>query len=431
MTAAAAAGHPSHARYGVIVFAVTLAILSYVSRVCISQASPLIMRDLHLSQEEMGQVFGAFGLAYAFFEIPSGWLGDWIGPRKVLIRIVLWWSVFTALTGWMWSLTSLWVTRFLFGAGEAGAFPNLTKVFTTWLPRRERLRAQSVMWTAARWAGAVTPKLVVITLAFMSWRWTFVFFGSLGMIWAVLFYGWFRDDPRSHPSVNAAEAALLDDAGRNASGHGDVPWRRLLTSGSVWLLWLQYFCLSFPWYFYITWLPDYLQRYWKLSPSESGTLAVLPLFLGGLGCAFCGLISRHVARATGNVTSSRRLLAVIGFVGAAVLLLVAIQMKSAVSAMVVMGLASFCNDMVMPPAWAACMDVGGKYAGTVSGSMNMMGNLAGYAAPVLGGEIVHGIATRYTYFFYVMAAVYVVGALCWPWIDPVTPIDGNPAETHA
>ncbi len=423
MKPAEAAVKPTHARYWVLVFAVTLAVLSYVSRVCIAQAAPLIMHDLHLTQVQMGQVLGAFGLAYALFEIPSGWLGDWIGARKVLIRIVIWWSAFTALTGWMWSLTSLWMTRFLFGAGEAGAFPNLTKVFTTWLPRRERLRAQSIMWTAARWAGAITPKIVVITLAFMSWRWSFVLFGSLGVIWVVFFTAWFRDDPHTHKSVNAAEGAIIGDAGRNASGHGDVPWRRLVRSRSVWLLWTQYFCLSFPWYFYITWLPDYLQTYWKVSPSRSGTLAVLPLFLGGLGCLFCGLISPRVARATGNVTTSRRLLACCGFAGAALLLLLCIQMKTPVAAMVAMGFASFFNDLAMPPAWAACMDIGGKYAGTVSGSMNMMGNLAGYAAPVLGGYIVHGEPARYVYFLYVMAAVYAAGTLCWPWIDPVTSID--------
>jgi ACS family glucarate transporter-like MFS transporter len=422
---AAQAERPTHARYGVIVFAVTLAILSYISRVSIAQAAPLIMRDLHLTQVQMGQVFGAFGLAYALFEIPSGWLGDWIGPRRVLFRIVIWWSAFTALTGWMWSLSTLWMTRFLFGAGEAGAFPNLTKVFTTWLPRRERLRAQSIMWTAARWAGAFTPKIVVITLLFMSWRWAFVFFGSLGVVWAAFFLLWFRDDPHTHPSVNAAEGALIGEAGKNASGHGDVPWGRLLRSRSVWLLWAQYFCLSFPWYFYITWLPDYLQRYWKLSPSESGTLAVLPLLLGGLGCAFCGWVSRHVTRALGSVTKSRRLLSSSGFAGAAVLMLIAIQMKTPVTAMIAMGLASFFNDLAMPPAWAACMDVGGKYAGTVAGSMNMMGNLAGYAAPVIGGYIVHGEPVRYIYFLYLMAAVYALGTFCWPWIDPVTSIDDS------
>jgi ACS family glucarate transporter-like MFS transporter len=191
----------------------------------------------------------------------------------------------------------------------------------------------------------------------------------------------------------------------------------------VLLLWLQYFLLSFPWYFYITWMPSYLRTYWKLPASEASTLAILPLFLGGLGCFFSGAVSRRVTEATGGSRNSRRLLAMAGFLGASMLLVVAIQMKEARWAMLAMGLASFCNDLVMPPSWAACMDIGGKYAGTVAGSMNMMGNLAGYAAPVIGGHIVHGDPSRYNVFLYVMAGVYLLGLLCWPFIDSVTPLE--------
>lgn len=416
---------PTNARQWVIVFAVTLAILSYVSRVCVSQAAPRMQADLRLSDQQMGQIFGAFGLSYALFEVPTGWLGDLIGARKVLIRIVLWWSAFTALTGAMWNFTSLWVVRFLFGAGEAGGFPNLTKIFTTWLPARERLRAQAIMWTAARWAGAFTPKLVFLVLLFMSWRSTFLFFGAIGIVWAAIFYRWFRDDPHQHPGVNPAEAAIIGDTGKNVAGHGNVPWGKLFTSRSVLLLWLSYFLLSFPWYFYITWMPSYLKNYWKLPPSEATTLAILPLFLGGVGSAVCGLISRPVSRMAGSVKLSRRLLASAGFLGAALFLLLAIQLRQATWAMLAMGLASFCNDLAMPPSWAACMDIGGKYAGTLSGSMNMTGNLAGYVAPVVGGYIVHGDPSRYSIFLYVMAAVYFMGVFCWPFIDPVTPLEAE------
>src|SRR5271165_332124 len=335
---------PTHARYWVIVYAVALAILSYVSRVCVSQAAPDIMRDLRLDEKQMGMIFGAFGLSYALLEIPTGLLGDWIGARKVLIRIVLWWSAFTALTGYMWNFTSLYVVRFLFGAGEAGAFPNLTKVFSVWLPQKERLRAQAIMWTFARWSGALTPKLVFLVLLIMNWRPAFLLFGAIGIVWAALFYWWFRDDPHQHPGVNKAEAALIGDTSSRASGHGDVPWGKVLASRTVWLLWLQYFCLSFPWYFYITWLPSYLKNYWKLGGSEATWLAILPLGLGGLGSAFCGWASRPLAQATGSVRTSRRIMAMIGFGGAAVMLVVTIQMKEPLWAMVMMGLASFCND---------------------------------------------------------------------------------------
>src|SRR5438876_8616192 len=157
-------GAPTRARYWVIVFAITLAIIQYIDRVCISQAAPLISSDLGLSPRQMGLVFSAFTLAYALFEIPCGYLGDRIGPRKVLLRIVLWWSFFTAATGWMRNWASLMATRFLFGAGEAGAFPNLTKAFNRWLPLEERTRAQGIMWMSARLGGAFTPLLVYACL---------------------------------------------------------------------------------------------------------------------------------------------------------------------------------------------------------------------------------------------------------------------------
>ena len=419
----ATAQKPTKARYWVIVFAVTLAILSYIDRVAISQAAPVISRDLNLTQSQMGYIFSAFAVAYALFEIPGGWMGDYMGPRKVLMRIVIWWSAFTAATGFMWNFGSMFAARFLFGAGEAGCFPNLTKAFTTWLPGNERTRAQGIMWTFARWGGAFTPPLVVATFALMSWRWAFVLFGAIGIIWAVFFYAWFRDNPRDHKSVNAAELALLGDTEKDASGHGNVPWGKLLRSRSIWLLWAQYFFLTYPWYFFITWLPTFLKdRFPEMSDSQRAWLAIMPLLFGGFGALFCGFISARVARATGSISFTRRLMACLGFFGAAILLFFSTTVSSAILVMFLMGMASFFNDLVMPGAWSACMDVGGKYAGTVSGSMNMMGNLAGFVAPVVGGMI-RDAGYDWNIFLYSMAAVYVLGGLCWPFIDPVTPLE--------
>ncbi len=423
-TSPTAAQTPTRTRYWVVVFAVTLAILSYIDRVCISQAAPVISRDLGLDKQQMGYIFSSFAVAYALFEIPGGWLGDRIGPRKVLMRIVIWWSIFTAVTGFMWNFTSMVIARFLFGAGEAGCFPNLTKAFSTWLPKGERVRAQGIMWMFARWGGAFTPPLVILVFSFMSWRGAFVLFGALGVVWAVFFYAWFRDNPKDNKSVNAAELELLAENTKVAeSGHGSVPWGKLTTSRSIWLLWAQYFFLSYPWYFYITWLPTYLQENRHLSPLESAKLAILPLFFGGLGSLFCGFISAKVADLTGSVKTARQLLASAGFTGAAVLLYLAIHTENATYAMLMMGFASFCNDLVMPGAWAACMDIGGKYAGTVAGSMNMMGNLAGFVAPSVGGIILKSTGGDWNMFLYSMVAMYVLGIFCWPFIDPVTPID--------
>ena len=207
---------PTRARYLTVVFAILLAIIMYIDRVCISQAALSMRGDLGLTPVEMAWAFSVFGWAYALFEIPGGWLGDRIGPRRVLMRIVLWWSFFTAATGWVWNLPSLLVTRTLFGMGEAGCFPNLTRAFSTWLPKAERERAQASLWFATRWAGALTPLLVAWVLTLMSWRRAFEIFGVLGIIWAFAFYRWYRDDPAMHPSVNKAELALLPSSKETA-----------------------------------------------------------------------------------------------------------------------------------------------------------------------------------------------------------------------
>ncbi|MBI2946433.1 MAG: MFS transporter [Verrucomicrobia bacterium] len=414
---------PSHARYWVIFFAVTLSIVTYIDRVCISKAAPLMMSDMGLTKEQMSLAFAAFAWSYALFEIPGGWLGDKIGPRLVLMRVVIMWSIFTALTGWAWGLASLVIFRFFFGMGEAGCFPNLTKAFTIWLPQPERVRAQGIMWMSARWGGAFTPLLVVWVLTFMSWRWAFVTFGAIGVVWAYFFFRWFRDNPRFHPSVNAGELALLADAEKNAASHGKVPWAKFVASRTVWLLWLQYFCMAYSWYFYITWMPTYVdQRFPGLGPWERALLNCIPLFFGGLGSLFCGLISTPIARAIGTA-QTRRVMAVIGLVGAAAMLVLATKLNHPLFAMLAVGMASFGNDLAMPGGWGACMDVGGKYAGSLSGSMNMMGNLGGGVAPIVVTWV-----NNWDFNFYIFAFVYAIGAICWFFIDPVTPLEEQVAS---
>jgi MFS family permease len=422
-TSAEISGPPSHARHKVLGFAISLAIITYIDRVCISKSADLMMRDLSLTKEQMGYAFAAFGWAYALFEIPGGWMGDKIGPRLMLLRVVLMWSVFTALTGWAWGIMSLVLFRFFFGIGEAGCFPNITKAFTTWFPVHERVRAQGLMWLSARWGGAFTPLLVVFVLTYVSWRGAFTLFGVLGIIWAIFFSRWFRDDPRKHPSVNAGELAVIGDAVNNSTSHGKVPWGKMLRSRSVWLLWLQYFCMSYSWYFYITWMPTYLRESFpNLGKWEAALLNCIPLFFGGLGSLFCGLISTRIARSLGHGTT-RRMMACIGLAGAAVMLVVATRFSNPLFAMLAVGLASFGNDLAMPGGWGACMEIGGKYAGSLSGSMNMMGNLGGAVAPMVVPLVLEWTDNSWNMNFYTFAGVYLIGAVAWLFIDPVTPLE--------
>lgn len=410
---------PSRARYWVIVFAVTLAVIQYVDRVCIS--APVIQEDLQLSKKQMGWVFSAFTLAYALFEIPAGYLGDRIGPRKVLLRIVLWWSFFTAATGWMRSWASLVVVRFLFGAGEAGAFPNLTKAFNRWLPTTERTRAQGIMWMSARLGGAFTPALVFLCLQFVNWRTAFLLFALLGIAWAAVFYWWYRDDPHSHPQVNAAEAALLP-VETETTGHFRPPWKKMFTSPTVWCLCGQYFACSYSFYYFITWFPTYLLKARGFDLKQSALLAGTPLFVGAFGSLFAGWISPILARRTGDVGLVRRWIGAIAAAGAAALLIVATLMTNPYLAVGAMALVAFCNDMQMPGAWTACMDVGGKSVATLSGTMNMMGNVGGFLSPIVCGYIVDQ-TNNWNLAFYVTAAAYVAGIFFWLRMDPVTPLE--------
>jgi MFS transporter, ACS family, glucarate transporter len=412
----------SRSRWWVIVFAVTLAVVTYIDRVCISQAAPFIRQDLGLSEVQMGLAFAAFFWAYALFEIPGGWMGDRWGARRVLMRVVVWWSLFTAATGWVWNLTSLITARALFGAGEAGCFPNVTKAFATWLPAGERVRAQGIMWLSARWGGAFTPLLVVLVLRCVSWRVAFGLFGLLGVVWAVFFYRWYRDNPRDNPSVNAAELALLPPASQAASTHEGVPWKKLLTSRTAWLLCAQYACLSYGWSFYITWLPTYLKEARGLRIESSALLAGIPLLFGGVGSLCSGLLAGHFERSGGDVRKVRRIMACVGCVGAAGCTALSVGIESPLGAMMVMGLASFWMDLAVPPSWAVCMDVGGKACGTLSGGMNMMGNLAGSLGPLATGFLLAWTGHNWNVALYTFAASYFLGTFCWLFLDPATPL---------
>lgn len=424
-----AAERPTKVRYWVVVFAVVLAIITYIDRVALSQAAPLISSDLGLSKTQMGWVFSAFITAYALFEIPSGYMGDRLGPRTILMRIVVCWSVFVALTGQVFNWISLLLVQTLFGAGEAGAFPNIAKAFSVWLPSEERVRAQGIVWLFARWGGAFTPLLVFAIFKVLSWRLTFGIFGMLGAIWAVFFYKWFRDRPADNPSVNAAELELLKH--NHVGGHGSVPWAKFAASKQVWLLGAQYFCLSYSWYFSITWLPTYLREARHMDPKDAifPVLAGLPLFLGGIGCLFSGFIAKPLARVLGSTRAARRALGCGGFLMASGLIVLSTFLENPIPAVIALAFASFSNDLVMPGSWGACMDVGGKYAGTLSGTMNMMGNLGGAVASAAAPYILNLAGQDWNKVLYVAAGVYFVGTFFWLTVDPVTPLER--AEAHA
>ncbi len=217
------AARPTRVRYLVAAIAVLLAVVTYLDRACISVLKSDIAGDLSLSDKQMGWVFSAFALAYAIFEIPTAWWADRMGTRRVLTRIVIWWSVFTMATAGAFNYVSLLVTRFLFGMGEAGAWPSVARTFSRWIPRGQRGTVQGIFFAGAHFGGGITPIIVLGLTQFVSWRIVFLLFGLLGFVWATVWSVWFRDDPEEHPQVNAAELQLIV-AGRQAGGGHHASW---------------------------------------------------------------------------------------------------------------------------------------------------------------------------------------------------------------
>jgi ACS family glucarate transporter-like MFS transporter len=268
-----AAERPTYARFGVLFFLCTLALVLYIDRVCIGQAEQAIRESLGLTKRQMSYVFNAFILAYCLFEVPIGHWGDRFGSRGVIARIVICWSVFTALTGAAFGLWSLVAIRFLFGAGEAGAFPNAARVVTRWFPPAERGRARGAITTTSLIGGAIAPPVAAWLIHLVGWRWTFALFGLLGVVWAAAFYSWFRDDPHTHPAANAIERALIGRSQlpqESASGGHSIPWLFVVTSPNVWLLGTIMTVSATLFYMQFQWYPTYLKEARGLSDQDAG-----------------------------------------------------------------------------------------------------------------------------------------------------------------
>jgi MFS family permease len=405
---------------------VALAFIAYLDRASISQAAPFIMRELQLSKIQMGYVFSAFGLTYALCELPSGWLSDRVGPRKVLTRVVLCWSFFTAATGWAWNFASLLTVQLLFGAGEAGCFPGLAKVFSSWLPREERPFAEGLKAAMARFGAAVAPSFLVLLYVWIGWRQSFAVFGAVGLIWAYTFFRRFRDRPEQHPEVSESELALiLKNRARLSGGEDKMGHGAVLRHRSAWALCIQWFCHFYGFYFYVTWLPTYLEQARGLNLRNTSLLAGLPLLLAGSGCLVSGWILPHLSRRW-SIGVARRSLAYISYGGAAALVLVFTFVQDSVLAMLVLGLSSFTVELSTPVTWTTAMDLGGRSVGTLTGVMNTLGQFGGSIAPTLIGYVLAATHNDWTITFYISACVYLAGALCWSVLDPVTPLDTPP-----
>jgi ACS family glucarate transporter-like MFS transporter len=401
----------THVRYRVVAFAVALAGITYLDRVCISILAPSIMRDLALSRIQMSYVFSAFTFAYAIFEIPTAWWADRIGSRRVLTRIVLWWSGFTMLTGAAFSFPALLGVRFLFGAGEAGAWPNAARVFSRWIPLRERGRVQGIFFAGAHLAGGLTPGVVAWIATFVPWRLVFFGFGFLGLGWALLWYWWFRDEPREHTSVGTAERELIENERGMPPQHANTPWGEVFRTPGLTPLCVQYFANSYGFYFFITWLPTYLAKSRGLEAGQLALFSGLPLLLSVVADVTGGMTTDFLSKRFG-ARAGRSALGGGAYLLAAVVMTAGTLAADGRVAGTLIAIAGALSMFTLAASWATAIDLGGPHAAVLSATMNTAGQVGGILSPIVLAYLVEGFGD-WSLPLHVLSGLYLVAAGAW------------------
>jgi MFS family permease len=430
---------PTRVRLRVMAFLCVLSFLTYYDRQCIVRAQESIQKSLAITDDQMGLVFGAFWLAYALFEIPGGWLGDRFGARVTLTRIVIAWSLFTAATGLATGFVTLLGYRLLFGMGEAGAYPNMARVQSRWLPISERAVAGGVLWLCARCGAAFAPiifgsltrevaslqssmggsSLFAPLAEITTWRIAFLLSGLVGVVWCVAFYPWFRDEPSQKKAVGEAELRHIQDGRGNVAASHRMErqmWRRLVASPSVWAIAMYYFCGSIGWSFYVSWMPRYFEDVHGVTFEKSEWSSAWPLLCGGIACLVGGILSDALVRRTGWRRLGRAIFPVTGCLTAAAATLAIPHVSTQSEATILMCVAAAAFDFGQGANWATLVDIGGRYAGISTGFVNMVGNLGHAAQPYVGAQIfpVFGWGVL----FHAYAAAFVLAMLMWAVIDP-------------
>ena len=406
-------------RYLLIGTMVLLSTILYIDRSVISTVKEDMTNELGFSELQIGFVFSIFGFAYALGQAPGGWFADRFGPRKTLTVVILIWSVFTTLTGVVRGFASMLVVRFLFGLGEAGAYPAMARGIYSWLPKSERGFAHGLNFSGGRIGAAISFPFSVWLLTFLSWQQMFWILGGMGVVMGVVWYVWFRDDPSQSPGISEAELNEIR-AGQDAPSDEAKPllgWKKLMTDRNMLLLMGQYICSNFTFFFMLSWSFSYLKTTYELSSSTAAFYNGIALFCGAIGNWVAGYMIDRIYK-KGNWVASRRTPAIIGFLLAATGMLASAYMTSPIAAVAFISLAVFGADMTLSPSWSTANDVGKENSGVVSGTMNMAGNLGGSCMMPIVFPILKGWAGSATPFFFVAAALNFAAVAMWMMIDP-------------
>lgn len=418
-------------RYRVLTLTFVTAFIMYIDRVCIGTAAPAIREEFGFDKVTMGWIFSAFSWGYALFQTPGGWAADKFGPRRILALSMAWWSIFTAATAGAVGALSMAAYRFLFGVGEAAAFPSASRSLVRWLPVSRRAFGQGFQHAGSRLGAAVTPPIVVTLIVYFGWRSVFYLFGVVGLVWAVIWYSYYRDFPEDHQGVNEQELEILKLSGFQGkrSQARAVPWSRILRSPNLWLLSLMYFCYGWILWMYLAWLPTYLVEERGFTQIKMGIAASIPLLAATLTNALGGWFSDRLAQKTGDLRRGRLFVSTAGFTIAGIGLIPGAIAADAVTALGCLTFALAGLELTVAVSWAICLDIGGEFSGSVSAVMNTLGNLGG----ALSSIVVAYLATAFGWSvpFLLAAALSLTAALIATRIDPRRSVVEEPAPTLA
>ena len=402
-------------RYRVIILLFFLSLITYMDRITISLVGVRIKSALKLNNEQFGWVLGAFALSYALFEIPAGILGDRIGQRKLFIRIVLWWSLFTVLTGAVTGFTMLLITRFLFGMGEAGAFPTGSATISRWLPFAETARGASWMITGTGAGAAIAPLIVVPLAVAYGWRIPFFVNGLIGIVWVFICYRWFKDEPAQMKHIPPEEKEYILTNRRFTNKHEPFPWRIALRSRSLRALVTAFFCIQWALYFFVAWMPVYLQEGRHFSENQMKMTSSWLFAVGIIAGMGGGFFMDWLVREKGLKFS--RIL--IGVSAGAIMSLLFFAVAATISNTVATVCLIACYSLVPVigiNAFSACIDIGKSKAGTLVGIMSFAGNMGAFFLSILFGKIVDSTKNFATP-MYVLSGVLLVGACMWFFVN--------------
>lgn len=409
----------SRARYKVLGFVIAAYFITYIDRVLLSVAAPFIEKDFGITTITMGWVLFCYSIAYAAFQIPGGWFGDKVGPRLAMTCVVIWWSIFTALTSLAWSAASMGVCLFLIGMGEAGSFPIANRALSRWMLPSERALAQGATHAGSRLGSTLTPIIVVtlVGLTALSWRLPFLLFSLVGIVWALLWYRFYRNTPGEHPSVNEAELTRINDAlGHFRKGKRQVPWGQILPNPQMWLLGAMYFCYAYDIGVFLSWFPKYLNAARGLDLKTMGLYASLPFLAGLIGDITGGVVSDEILKRTGRLRFARASVSVFGFWVSAVAVSLAAWVSDPLVSIAWFALALFALELTVGVSWAVTLDVGGEFAGSVSAVMNTLGNIGAAIAVAVTARL----ATYYGWgsAFAVIAGLAFIAGLLMLTVNP-------------